>query len=67
AEAAPSFTIVVQVNGKIRDRMETAPDADLEAVKAEALKLPSVVKHMEGKEIVKIIAVPGKLVNVVVK
>jgi len=65
--AAPGFQLGTRVNGKVRDKLEAAPDADMEQIKAEALKLPSVVKHMEGKEVVKIIAVPGKLVNVVVR
>ena len=67
ATTEDAVTIVVQVNGKVRDKLQAAPNADMEQVKAEALALPSVAKHTEGKQIVKVITVPGKLVNVVVK
>ncbi|MHB8995632.1 MAG: leucine--tRNA ligase [Armatimonadota bacterium] len=67
ATAIDTLTIVVQVNSKVRDKLEVTPDTDMEEIKAQALKLPGVVRHVEGKEIVKVVAVPGKLVNVVVK
>jgi leucyl-tRNA synthetase len=60
-------TVVVQVNGKIRDKFEAAagtPKADLEA---RALKTQGAVKYLEGKTPLKIIIVPDKLVNIVVK
>ena len=59
--------IVVQINGKVRDRINVAvglSKADLEAL---APTLPRVKELMAGKQIVKIIAVPNKLINVVVK
>ena len=61
------ITIVVQVNGKIRDKIETTLDADAEALKAEALKMEKVLQFTEGKEIVKVIYVPKKLINIVAK
>ena len=67
AEAAEKMIIVVQVNSKLRDKLEAAPGTDMEQIKADALKLPGVARHIEGKEIVKVVVVPGKLVNVVVK
>jgi leucyl-tRNA synthetase len=67
ATAVETLTIVVQVNSKVRDKLEVAPDTDMEEIKTQALKLPGVARHVEGKEIVKVVAVPGKLVNVVVK
>jgi leucyl-tRNA synthetase len=59
--------VVVQVNGKLRDRVFVAPDEDSEVVKKKALLAENVVRFTEGKQIVKVIYVPGKLVNVVVK
>jgi leucyl-tRNA synthetase len=67
AEAVDTITIVVQVNGKVRDKLEVAAETPMAQVQEQALALPNVVKHMEGKEIVKVVAVAGKLVNVVVK
>ncbi|MCU0104484.1 leucine--tRNA ligase [Acholeplasma vituli] len=59
--------VVVQVNGKLRDRVMVSPDEDGEVVKKLALKAENVVRFTEGKQIVKVIYVPGKLVNVVIK
>ncbi len=61
------ITVVVQVNGKVRDQLEVAADADPEDVKAAALASAKIRKWTEGKQIVKTIYVPGKLVSVVVK
>lgn len=57
--------IVVQVNGKIVERARIAPDMDQEAMKEHSLSLPNVKQALEGKSIRKLIAVPGKLVNIV--
>ncbi len=62
-----TVTIVVQVNGKVRDRIEVAEDTDKEEILAQAKAAENVVKHLEGVELVKEIVVPGKLVNLVVK
>ncbi len=59
-------TIVVQVNGKVRDKFEAAMDADGETLKAAALATPGAVKFMEGKAAKKVIVVPNKLVSIVV-
>ncbi|MCE5240284.1 leucine--tRNA ligase, partial [bacterium] len=67
AASQDTITIVVQVNGKVRDKVEVPADTDMAQVQEQALTLPNVVKHTEGKQVVKVIAVPGKLVNVVVK
>lgn len=61
------ITLVVQVSGKLRSRMEVPADISQEDAEAAALADPNVVKHIEGKEIVKILYIPGKLINVVVK
>jgi leucyl-tRNA synthetase len=64
---ADTITVVVQVNGKVRGKL----DVDAEISKDEILKLakeiPNVKKFLEGKQIVKEIYVKGKLVNFVVK
>ncbi|MET0291394.1 MAG: leucine--tRNA ligase [Steroidobacteraceae bacterium] len=58
--------IVVQVNGKLRGRVQVAAAADRAAVEALALADPQVQRFLEGKPPRKVIVVPGKLVNVVV-
>ncbi len=72
-EAAPEFlaretvTVVVQVNGKLRDRAEVAagtPDAELVAL---ARALPKVAPAIDGKQVVREVVVPDRLVNLVVK
>jgi leucyl-tRNA synthetase len=61
------ITLVVQVNGKLRDRV-TAPASINEAeAKNIALNSARVKNHLEGRETVKVIYVPGKLVNIVVR
>jgi leucyl-tRNA synthetase len=62
-----SFELVCQVNGKVRDRVTARTDASDEELKALALAAPNVVGHTAGKEIVRVVVVAGKLVNVVVK
>ncbi len=59
--------LVVQVNGKVRGRAAVAADASEEDVKAVALGLDNVVRHVQGKTIVKVVVIPGKLVSIVVK
>ena len=62
-----NVTIVVQVNGKVRGKFETKQGSDDESLKEQALRLDSVKRHIEGKEIKKIIVVKGKVVNIVAK
>ncbi len=59
------ITLVVQVNGKVRDRIEAAADTPDEALKALALASENVQRHLDGREPRKVIVVKGKLVNVV--
>ncbi len=61
-----TITIAVQVNGKVRGTFETSVDASQEELENEAQTLSGVQKHIEDKEIVKIVTVPGKLVNIVI-
>jgi len=58
--------LVVQVNGKLRDRVEVAADAAEDTIREAALAAENVQRHTEGKAVRKVIVVPGKLVNVVV-
>ena len=66
AAAEEQITLVVQVNGKVRDRITVPVDIGEEQAKALALASEAVQKHLGGKPPRKIILVPGKLVNIVV-
>ncbi len=61
-----TIELVVQVNGKLRARIEVPADADKAAAEAEAFAAENVQRHTEGKTVRKVIVVPGKLVNIVV-
>jgi leucyl-tRNA synthetase len=61
------YELVCQVNGKLRDRVSAATGADAEELKELCRAAPNVKAHLDGKEIVKEIVVPGKLVNLVVR
>ncbi|HEV2981592.1 MAG TPA: leucine--tRNA ligase [Solirubrobacteraceae bacterium] len=61
------YELVCQVNGKLRDRVQVATDASLEELKESCRVAPNVRAHVDGREIVKEIVVPGKLVNLVVR
>lgn len=60
-----SVTLAVQVNGKLRATHDFALDASKEDIEKEALALPGVVRHIDGKDIKKVIVVPRKIVNIV--
>jgi leucyl-tRNA synthetase len=60
-------TVVIQVNGKIRDKLVAPVDLGAEQLQEMALASEKVRKHLAGKQLQKVITVPGKLVNVVVK
>jgi len=59
--------IVVQVNGKLRGKLIVSASCDDEKIKEEALSLPKIQEKIEGKKIIKVIVVSGKLVNIVIK
>ena len=59
--------IVVQVNGKVRGKFTMPVDSSKEEVEKEALAIENVERHLEGKEIIKLIVIPNKLVSIVVK
>jgi len=62
-----SLEIGVQVNGKLRAAININVDEEEESIKEKALSNENIKKHLEGKEIVKIIVVKGRIVNIVVK
>jgi leucyl-tRNA synthetase len=61
-----TVTMVVQVNGKVRDRIDVDPDIDQEAAVALAMSSERVQVFLEGEEAKRVIAKPPNLVNVVV-
>jgi leucyl-tRNA synthetase len=62
-----TFTLILQVNGKLRDQVEAATDASESELLALARSSENVRRHLDGKEVVKEVVVPGKLVNLVVR
>ena len=62
-----SIEMVVQINGKVRAKIEVASDADNDSVLALALSNDNVQKFIEGKEIKMSKVIPGKLVTIAVK
>jgi len=65
ATAADQITLVVQVNGKLRAKVQLAAGLDKQALEAAALADPKIQAQLEGKTPRKVIVVPGKLVNIV--
>lgn len=61
------FTMVVQVNGKVRGKIVVSSDTSEEEMKRLATTIDNVNKFIAGKDIVKVITIPKKLVNIVVK
>ncbi|MFN2369431.1 MAG: class I tRNA ligase family protein, partial [Desulfurivibrionaceae bacterium] len=59
------ITVVLQVNGKVRSRLQVAADIGEEELKEKAITDSNVLKFSEGKTVRKVIVVPGKLVNIV--
>jgi leucyl-tRNA synthetase len=61
-----TFELVVQVNGRVRGRVEVPAGLEDDELVARAKELPRVVAHLDGKDVKKAIVVPGRLVNLVV-
>ena len=64
---ADTIELPVQVNGKVRDKVAVAvglPEAELETI---VMSQPKIVANLEGKEVVKVIHVGGRLVNIVAR
>ncbi len=60
-----TVTVVVQLNGKLKDRLELPRDLDAKQAEEAALASPTVKNALEGKQVRKIIVVPNKIINVV--
>ena len=65
--AEEMITLIVQVNGRVRDRIEVPAGIDNAEAERLARESEAVQRHVGDKRIVKVIVVPGRLVNVVVK
>jgi leucyl-tRNA synthetase len=61
-----SITLVIQVNGKVREKIEVAADLSQDKMKEMAVNNPKIKEILQSKEIVKVIVVPKKLVNIVI-
>jgi leucyl-tRNA synthetase len=61
------ITLIIQVNGKLRDKVEVEANISEEKAKELAISREKIKKWIEGKEIKKVIFVPGKLINIVVE
>jgi leucyl-tRNA synthetase len=59
--------LAVQVNGKVRGRVVVPREAGEDQIRAQALAEPRVAEHVLGKQMVKFVVVPGRLVSMVVK
>jgi leucyl-tRNA synthetase len=66
AAAEEQITLVLQINGKVRDRIQVPVNITAEEAQAFALSSATVQKHLSGKEPRKVILVPGRLVNIVI-
>lgn len=64
---ADEITMAIQVNGKVRGSISVERTASKEDIEKMALAVENVQKHTEGKTVAKVIVVPGKIVNIVVK
>jgi leucyl-tRNA synthetase len=62
-----TVTLVVQVDGKLRDRIEVPAEAEEETVRQAALASDRVAQHLAGRELIRSIVVPGRLVNLVTR
>jgi leucyl-tRNA synthetase len=60
-------TVAVQVNGKLRDRIEAPADASQDQLESLARERPNVARHLDGHDVAKVVVVPGRLVNFVVR
>ena len=60
-----SIEMAVQVNGKVRDRLQLPADIENSKIEELALHSENVMRHIEGKKVKKVIVIPGKLINIV--
>ena len=64
---ADTYTLVVQVNGKLRDRIEVATSSTNTEIEKVALESEKIKAHLEGLTVLKVVVVPKKLVNIVAR
>ena len=62
-----SVEVVVQINGKVKEKMMVAADAGKSELEKIALENERIKALLDGKTVVKVVAVPGRLINIVVK
>jgi leucyl-tRNA synthetase len=62
---ADSVTLVVQVDGRVRDHLEVSPEIDEQEARKRALQADGVCSHLDGRRVTRVIYVPGRLVNLV--
>ena len=65
--AEETITLVVQVNGRVRDRLRVPADIEEEKAKQLALASDGARRHAEGRQVARVIYVPGRLVNIVTR
>ncbi len=65
AAAEKQITVVVQVNGRLRERLTVSPGTPEETLRAQALASPRVQPYLQGKSVLQVVVVPDKLVNIV--
>ena len=61
---AESIEVVLQINGKVRGKIELPAEASRDDLERAALADPQVIRHLEGKQVRKVVVVPGRLVNI---
>jgi leucyl-tRNA synthetase len=65
--AAEMLELPIQVNGKLRDKVSVPPGLSESELEAIVMAQPKVMANLEGKQVVKVIHVGGRLVNIVVR
>jgi leucyl-tRNA synthetase len=65
--AAADVTVVIQVNGKLKEKVVVPSDTSQDEVETAARELPKVQEELEGRKVVKIVYIPGRILNFVVK
>ncbi|MEN8098195.1 MAG: leucine--tRNA ligase, partial [Chloroflexota bacterium] len=64
--AEPMITLVIQINGKVRDRIEVPAGIDEDEAKQKALESQTVAGYLQGREVRRTVYVPGRLINIVI-
>jgi leucyl-tRNA synthetase len=65
--AEETITVPVQINGKVRDRIQVPVGTDQETMRRLALQTEGAQRHLEGKTVAQVVVVPGRLINIVAK